>query len=207
MSPRSCCESFGHGDAQSGQRPRGRAWYTKDLPVSFRVPRARPSMQPLRRLDADRVVECLPRLYRAALAWTGSREDAEDLVQETCARVLARRRLLRGEDELGYLLRAMHNTMVSQRRTAGRRPVTTPLIDDLPVGAPASDDPAAVVEADETFAAVLELPEEFRDAVVAVDVAGLSYVEAAHVLRVPEGTLTSRLFRGRDRLARRLGNR
>src|ERR1019366_7672662 len=76
------------------------------------------SMQPLRRLDADRVVACLPRLYRAALAWTGSREDAEDLVQETCARVLARSRLLRGEDELGYLLRAMHNTMVSQRRTA-----------------------------------------------------------------------------------------
>ena len=233
LAPRPACvrvrELWSRGDAQSGQRPRGRAWYTKDLSVSFRAPPAPPfppsppsfarcaqgaaprlrhveSMQPLRRLDADRVVECLPRLYRAALAWTGSREDAEDLVQETCARVLARMRLLRGEDELGYLLRAMHNTMVSQRRTAGRRPVTTPLIDDLPVGVSPSDDPAAVAEANEVFAAIFELPGEFRDAVVAVDVAGLSYLEAAHVLHVPEGTLTSRLFRGRDRLARRLGN-
>lgn len=75
-----------------------------------------------RRLDADRAVEHLPRLYRAARAWTRSREEAEDLVQETYARVLARPRLLRGEGELGYLLRALRNTLISQRRTAGRRP-------------------------------------------------------------------------------------
>ena len=42
---------------------------------------------------------------------------------------------------------------------------------------------------------------------VAVDVAGLSYQEAAHMLGLPEGTVTSRLFRARDRLARRLGER
>jgi RNA polymerase sigma-70 factor, ECF subfamily len=54
-----------------------------------------------RRLDPERAVEHLPRLYRAARAWTRSREEAEDLVQETYARVLARPRLLRGEDEVG----------------------------------------------------------------------------------------------------------
>jgi RNA polymerase sigma-70 factor, ECF subfamily len=54
------------------------------------------------------------------------------------------------------------------------------------------------------YAATAALPDEFRDALVAVDVAGLSYEEAARALGVPEGTLTSRLFRARDRVARRL---
>jgi len=54
------------------------------------------------------------------------------------------------------------------------------------------------------YAAIAELPEEFRDALVAVDVAGLSYPEAARALGVPEGTVTSRLFRARDRVARTL---
>ena len=163
-------------------------------------------MRASRRLEPGRVVEHLPRLYRAARAWTGSREEAEDLVQETCARVLARPRLLRDEDEIGYLLRAMRNTLVSQRRAASRRPATAPLDEDLALGAFARDDPVQATEAHEVFAAISELPEEFRDALVAVDVAGLSYQEAAHLLDVPEGTVTSRLFRARDRLARRLGN-
>ena len=54
-----------------------------------------------RRLDPDLVAEHLPRLYRAARAMTRSREEAEDLVQETYARVLARPRLLQQDDELG----------------------------------------------------------------------------------------------------------
>ena len=157
-----------------------------------------------RRLDPDRAVEHLPRLYRAARAWTRSREEAEDLVQETYTRVLARPRLLRGEDEVGYLLRALRNTLISQRRTEQRRPVTTELFDDTALGARASDDPAAATETRQVFAAIAELPDEFRDALVAVDVTGLSYPEAARALGVPEGTLTSRLFRARDRVARRL---
>jgi RNA polymerase sigma-70 factor, ECF subfamily len=161
-------------------------------------------MRPPRRLDPDRVVEHLPRLYRAARAWTSSREEAEDLVQETCAHVLARPRLLTGEDELGYLVRALRNTLVSQRRATSRRPATASLTDDLPLAAPASDDPAEMLEINEVYAAIAEMPDEFRDALVAVDLAGLSYQEAARALRVPEGTVTSRLFRARDRLARRL---
>ncbi len=159
------------------------------------------------RLDPDHVVEHLPRLYRAARAWTGSREDAEDLVQETCARVLARPRLVRGDD-VGYLMRAMRNTLVSPRRAEARRPTTNPLDEELDDGiseraAPRSD-AAQAIENAEVFAAISELPADFRDALVAVDVAGLSYQEAAAVLGVPEGTVTSRLFRARDRLARRL---
>jgi RNA polymerase sigma-70 factor (ECF subfamily) len=161
-------------------------------------------MPPLRRLDPDRVAEHLPRLYRAARAWTRSREEAEDLVQETYARVLARPRLLRNEDELGYLLRSLRNTLISQRRAQSRRPVTTELVDEATVGTRASDDPAQAVEIHQLYAALSQLPDEFKDALVAVDIAGLSYPEAARSLGVPEGTLTSRLFRARDRVARLL---
>src|SRR5689334_3817333 len=168
--------------------------------------RARRLMRAARRLDPERAVEHLPRLYRAARAWTRSREEAEDLVQETYARVLARPRLLRGEDEIGYLLRALRNTLISQRRTERRRPVTAELLDESPLGTRASDDPAHASETRQVFAAIDELPEEFRDALVAVDVAGLSYPEAARALGVPEGTVTSRLFRARDRVARLLSD-
>jgi RNA polymerase sigma-70 factor (ECF subfamily) len=154
----------------------------------------------MRRLDPDRAVEHLPRLYRAARAWTRSREDAEDTVQETYARVLARPRLMRGEEELGYLLRALRNTLISRRRAESRRPQTTPLVDE-PTG---SGDPAETVESRQVLAAIRELPEEFREALVAVDIVGLSYGEAARALGVPEGTVTSRLARARDRVARRL---
>jgi len=158
-----------------------------------------------RRLDPERVVDHLPRLYRAARAWTDSREEAEDLVQETTARVLAKRRFLRGEGELGYLMRALRNTLVSERRARARRPATTPLAEELAPDARSERDPAAAVELREVHAAIAELPEEFRDALVAIDVAGLSYVEAAQALGVPQGTVTSRLFRARDRVAGRLG--
>jgi RNA polymerase sigma-70 factor, ECF subfamily len=143
----------------------------------------------------------LPRLYRAARAWTHSREEAEDLVQETYARVLSRPRLIRNEDEVGYLLRALQNTLISQRRTAQRRPVTTELDEESPLGARTRDDPAEAVETRRVYAAIAELPQEFRDVLVAVDIVGLSYPEAAQALGVPEGTITSRLFRARDRVA------
>ena len=158
------------------------------------------------RLDPQRIAQHLPSLFRAARAWTGSREEAEDLVQETCAKVLARPRLILAGD-LSYLMRAMHNTLANQRRTASRRPLTVELDEDLQTSDHAPGDPADAVENGEVFAAIAELAVEFRDALVAVDVAGLSYQEAAHVLGIPEGTVTSRLFRARDRLARRLGER
>ncbi len=155
-------------------------------------------------LDPDRVVEHLPRLYRAARAWTDSREEAEDLVQETCARVFARSRLLRGGDELGYMLRALRNTLVSERRAKSRRPATTPLADELTASPRAGEDPAEAAETRQVYAAIRELPDEFRAALVAVDIMGLSYGDAARALGLREGTLTSRLFRARDRVAVRL---
>lgn len=161
-------------------------------------------MRAPRRLDPDRAVEHLPRLYRAARAWTRSREEAEDLVQETYARVLSRPRLIRNEDEIGYLIRALRNTLISRRRAEQRRPVTTELDEESPFATRASDDPAEAVETRRVYAAIAQLPNEFREVLIAVDVAGLSYPEAAEALGVPEGTITSRLFRARDRVARML---
>jgi RNA polymerase sigma-70 factor (ECF subfamily) len=158
-----------------------------------------------RQLDPERLGDHLDRLYRAAWALCGSREDAEDLVQETYAAVLRKPRRLHSDDDLGYLLRVLRNTFVSGRRAAARRAQTTTLPDDLDL----VEDARAVraesrLEASELFAAISALPDDFRDAVVAVDVFGLSYREAARVLDAREATVTTRLHRGRQRLLREL---
>ena len=99
----------------------------------------------------------------------------------------------------------MRNTLISQRRTERRRPVTAELLEDVAAGTRRGDNPAEAAEINQVYAAIAQLPEEFRDVLVAVDLVGLSYEEAARALGVREGTVTSRLFRARDRVARRLG--
>ena len=145
----------------------------------------------------------LDRLYRAAWALCGSREDAEDLVQETYARVLAKKRTIASEDDaLPYLLTVLRNTFRSSLRTRSRRPQQAALEDAEPrLAAPAATGPHAIVEARAVFAAIAALPDDQRDVVAAVDVAGLSYAEAAQTLGVPAGTVMSRLHRGRSRVA------
>src|SRR5207248_11313623 len=92
-------------------------------------------------LDPEHLGDHLDRLYRAAWGLCGSREDAEDLVQETFARVLRRPRILRSEDDLGYLLRVLRNTFLSQRRTAARRPHATSCLEDAEFEDPAAAHP------------------------------------------------------------------
>jgi RNA polymerase sigma-70 factor, ECF subfamily len=153
-------------------------------------------------LDPEHAGDHIDRLFRAAWALCGSREDAEDLVQETYARVLAKPRFLRSEDDLGYLLRALRNTFYVRLRTERRRPRTEPFPEERePAG---GRSPEAEVEAREVFAAISSLAQEFRDVLVAVDVAGLSYDETARALRIPHGTVMSRLYRARQQVARKL---
>jgi RNA polymerase sigma-70 factor (ECF subfamily) len=157
-------------------------------------------MTPL--LDPRHAGDHLDRLYRAAWALCGSREDAEDLVQETYLRVLAKPRMLRSEDDLGYLLRALRNTFLVRKRTERRRPRTDPFPEDLePAG---GSSPEEELEAREVFTAIAALSPDFRDVLVAVDVAGLSYDEAARSLRIAQGTVMSRLYRARQQVARAL---
>jgi RNA polymerase sigma-70 factor (ECF subfamily) len=165
-------------------------------------------MTPEHELDPEALGDHFDRLYRAAWALCGSREDAEDLVQDTYARVLARPRVVRRDDDLGYLLRVLRNTFVSSRRTAARRPQVAPGAEpealDLPDQRRGAAEPAVAAEAREVYRAISELSDDFRDALVAIDVAGLSYTEAARALKVAEGTITSRLFRARQQVARTL---
>ncbi|HEU5212199.1 MAG TPA: RNA polymerase sigma factor [Gaiellaceae bacterium] len=158
-----------------------------------------------RTLDPARLGDHLDRLYRAAWALCGSREQAEDLVQETYARVLSRPRLLRNEDDLGYLLRALRNTFLNQKRAERRRLRPDPLPEQLDlVTDPHARDPSAALEAGELYAAVAALPDDFRDVLVAVDITGLSYEEAARALRIRKGTVMSRLYRARQQVVRRI---
>jgi RNA polymerase sigma-70 factor (ECF subfamily) len=152
-----------------------------------------------RQLDPEAAGDHLDRLYRTALAMCGSPETAEDLVQETYLKVLSRPRFLRRDDDLGYLIRTLRNVWFSHLRARGARPQQAELTADRIVAK--AGDPQLSLEAREVLAAVADLPEEYRDAVAAVDIGGLSYAEAAKALGVAEGTIMSRLSRGRARVA------
>jgi RNA polymerase sigma-70 factor (ECF subfamily) len=156
-------------------------------------------------LDTDSALRHLDRLNAAALALCGNRADAEDLVQETYLTLLNRPRRLHGGSEIAYLMTMLRNRFIDDRRSIARRQVTSGLYEiedsaDPRVGLR----PDRAAEDREALDAVHELPSPFRETVVAVDVLGLSYKEAAAALDVPVGTIMSRLARGRDRVVRAL---
>jgi RNA polymerase sigma-70 factor (ECF subfamily) len=152
-------------------------------------------------LDANRLGDHLDRLYRAALGLTGSPADAEDLVQDVCVRVLTKPRLVTNGDDLGYLLRVLRNTFISNRRTAARRPAAATAPEDMErFETHRAADPERALEARELYSRIAGLPDHQRDALVAVDLLGLSYKEAAATLDVPTGTIMSRLYRARQAL-------
>jgi RNA polymerase sigma-70 factor (ECF subfamily) len=158
-----------------------------------------------RPLDPAALGDHVDRLYRAAWALCGSREDAEDLVQETFARVLAKPRHVHASGELPYLLVTLRHTFLSGRRAAARRPVTTAMPEEVePADPRTAMRPENAAAAHEIFLHIASLPQNFRDALVAVDVAGLSYGEAADMLDVPEATIASRLHRARAHVAARM---
>ena len=154
---------------------------------------------------ADRaMIEDLPLhvagLRRYALALTGSRFEAEDLVQETLARAIAAAPGFRkGGNLRGWLFTIMHNAFISSvraRRTADRE-----LDADLPE---LSQPPTQLerLEVRDVLAALARLPEAQRAALVLIALEDFSYSEAARVLGIPLGTLMSRLARGREALRR-----
>ena len=147
-----------------------------------------------RALGAHRAV-----LYRAARGLCRSHHEAEDLVQETFTRVLARPRVIRRADDLPYLLRVLRNTHATGCRVAARRPAIVPM-PSMDQAAPF--DVPATVEARRVIAAIAAAPLVYRDAVVAVDLLGLSYDQAARRLGTRKATLNTRLFRGRAHVAR-----
>jgi RNA polymerase sigma-70 factor (ECF subfamily) len=151
-----------------------------------------------RTLDPQTLGDHLDRLFRAAWALSGSREDAEDLVQDTYERVLRRPRFVRREDDLAYLYRTLRNTYFNTRRTASRRPnVVTDLTDVQAVSQRSESQPELAAETHLVLDAVGGLPDAMREVLVAVDIVGLSYAEAGQALGVKENTIPTRLARAR----------
>ena len=155
---------------------------------------------PLRTLDPEVAADHLSRLYRLAWSLCGSRHLAEELTQETYARVLSRPRRIQGDNEFHYLARTLRNVLSDHWRAERRRPPMDAPLDEEPDAAGVGD-PEVAAMAGEVYAEIGRLPDHLREVVAAVDVAGLTYIEAARTLRIPHGTVMSRLFRARARLA------
>jgi RNA polymerase sigma-70 factor (ECF subfamily) len=152
-------------------------------------------------LDPDSAAEHLPRLFRLAWSLCGSRHLAEELTQETYVRVLARPRQLRGVSDYAYLASTLRNVHADHHRSEHRRPV--PVAD--PPNVSGGTSPEAALIAREVYAAIAALPDPLRDVVATVDVGGASYTEAATSLKIPLGTVMSRLHRARKKLVGTLG--
>ena len=169
-------------------------------PAPPSVPTPPPAARAPRQLNPYAAADHLTRLYRLAVGLCGSRTLAEDLVQETYVRVLARPRLVRG-DEFSYLARALRNVLINHVRAEKRRgEVPAPEHFDVPDTRPTGDPETAVLTR-ELYRTIAELPDDQRHVVAAVDLAGMTYAEAAILLGVPAGTVMSRLYRARERIA------
>ena len=108
----------------------------------------------------------------------------------------------RGQD-LAYLLRVLRNTWISSRRSA--RASTLPVSDRIDEIAAWRDPIGQTLDGAAVYRALQEVSQPLREALVAVDIVGLSYREAAHALGTKEGTIMSRLHRGRGQIVTRLG--
>jgi RNA polymerase sigma-70 factor, ECF subfamily len=172
---------------------------TTTSPVSQEL--ARPRRTRSRRLEARCLPQYTERLYRAAYALSGSAPDAEDLVQETFARVLTRPRFVRRGGERAYLTRVLRNTWIdwTRARSARPEPAAGEAVDW--VVEETSDPGGLAMDARLAYEGIQGLPEHQREAIAAVDVLGLSYKEAARSLRIRQGTLMSRLARARENVA------
>jgi len=151
-------------------------------------------------LDPGRLGDHLPRLHRVARALCGSRDHADDLVQETYVRVLSRPRVMHNDDDVAYLLTVLRNTFISQQRRARSRPTLATDAELERIGDRAAPAPHQAVETRLLLETIAALRRDFRDALVAVDLLGLRYAEAARALGVRETTLTNRVFRARRRV-------
>jgi RNA polymerase sigma-70 factor (ECF subfamily) len=161
-------------------------------------------MSPTCVLAPDSLAAHLPRLRRFASRLSGSPDAGDDLLQDTLERVLRSPRHVSRGDEFAYLARAIRNTHADRRRAASRRVSTVELLaeHEPASGDSAADGAALSVDASSVLDAIAALPEQYRRVVVAVDVQGASYAEAAELLGVPIGTVMSRLYRGRERVIR-----
>jgi RNA polymerase sigma-70 factor (ECF subfamily) len=164
----------------------------------------------------DEALALADQVYRVARRLVGSREEAEDLVQEAYARAFRSwRSYTPGTNMRAWLLRILTNLNVDRGRRIQRTPQTQPLEETdyylankvaSAVGEEGLDQDVVVerLSQDSVVNALSELPPQFRDVVVLVDIGDFTYADAAQILDIPMGTVMSRLHRGRRRLKQTL---
>jgi RNA polymerase sigma-70 factor (ECF subfamily) len=151
----------------------------------------------------DQIISLLPRLRRFAHTITRDPHDADDLVQISIERALLRFGQWRPESRFeSWMFGIIRNAWIDEIRSRKRRDrVFLPEESGENVSDATSESPANLLALQEALAS---LPEEQRMAIALVLIEGLSYKEAADVLEVPIGTVTSRLARGREALQAQL---
>jgi RNA polymerase sigma-70 factor, ECF subfamily len=147
-------------------------------------------------------------VYRVARHLVGSREEAEDLVQETYARAFRGWRSFQpGTNLRAWLLRILTNLNIDRGRRQQRTPDTQPLeegdyflynrLEETNEGTTAEDQVVERLSQNDVVSALAQVPHDFRDVVVLVDIGDFTYADAAQILDIPIGTVMSRLHRGR----------
>src|SRR5260370_26250831 len=147
----------------------------------------------------------IPRLRRYARALARSADRADDLVQDTVVRAIAKSHLWQeGTDIRAWLFTIMHNQHVNMVRRAMREDASVD-IEQVSSSLVATTDPTAGRQLRELERALAQLPEEQRQVILLVGLEGMAYETTAQILGVPIGTVRSRLSRGRDLLRRLMG--
>ena len=147
-------------------------------------------------------------VYRVARHLVGSREEAEDLMQETYARAFRSwRSFTPGTNLRAWLLRILTNLNIDRGRRLQRQPDQQPLeegdyflynkLEETPDGPTDEERVVQRLSQGDVVSALSEVPHDFRDVVVLVDIGDFTYADAAQILDIPVGTVMSRLHRGR----------
>jgi RNA polymerase sigma-70 factor (ECF subfamily) len=163
----------------------------------------------------EEALELSDQVYRVARHLAGSREEAEDLMQEAYARAFRSwRSFTPGTNLRAWLLRILTNLNIDRGRKKQRTPDTQPLEEGdyflynklEESNGPAQDEERVVerLSQDDVVSALSAVPHDFRDVVVLVDIGDFTYADAAQILDIPIGTVMSRLHRGRRILKREL---
>jgi RNA polymerase sigma-70 factor, ECF subfamily len=169
----------------------------------------------------EEALELSDQVYRVARRLAGSREEAEDLVQQTYERAFRSwRQFTPGTNLRAWLLRILTNLNIDRGRRQQRSPQTTSLDTEagdyflynqlesqVPGDNPDEDRVLERLSQDSIVDALADVPHDFRDVLVLVDIGEFSYADAAQILDIPMGTVMSRLHRGRRILKQNLADR
>ena len=168
----------------------------------------------------EEALELSEQVYRVARRLVGTREEAEDLVQQTYERAFRSwRQFTPGTNMRAWLLRILTNLNIDRGRRQQRSPQTTSidteagdyflynkLESQVPDENPDEERVLERLSQDSIIDALAEVPHDFRDVIVLVDIGEFSYADAAQILDIPMGTVMSRLHRGRRILKKNLAD-